>query len=274
VRLKDFAKTGRKVSEIGMGTYYDPLWIAAAYLGRRRKAGAKVGALKTGLEGGMTLVDTAEIYRSEPLVAEALRAHKREEVFLATKVWSNHLHRDDLLRAFEKSLTRLGTSYIDLYQVHWPNPRVPIQETMGAMEELVRDGKLMHVGVSNFNLKQLEEARAALPKSELSSVQLDYSLIHRNAEEDVLPYCEREGIALLAYYPLGHGKLVSDQRLEEVASRHGKTKAQVALRWLATKDNVFPIPRASSFEHVSENVGASDWQLDGQEMSQLESKFF
>ncbi len=271
--MKEFAKTGRKVSEIGMGTYYDPLWIATAFLGWRRGAAEKVEAIRVGLEAGITIVDTAEIYGSEPLVAAAIGGIKRDELFLATKVWSNHLHRDALVRSFNKSLHRLGTSYIDLYQVHLPNSRVPIGETMGAMEELVHEGKLKHVGLSNFNLQQLEEAHSALPRTELSSVQLDYSLIHRNVERDILPYCNREKIALLAYYPLGHGKLPSDSRLDGLGSRHGKTRAQAALRWLAGKANVFPIPRASTPGHVSENVGASDWELSEQEGNELELKF-
>jgi diketogulonate reductase-like aldo/keto reductase len=273
MRLKEFAKTGQKVSEIGMGTYYDPLWIATAFLGWRRGAASKVESMRAGLGAGVTLVDTAEIYGSEPLVAEAIGGGKRDEVFLATKVWSNHLHRDALIRSFEKSLKRLGTSYVDLYQVHWPNPRVSIGETMGAMEELVGEGKLKHVGVSNFSLDQLQEAQSALPRSELSSVQLDYSLIHRNIERGVLPYCDKEKIALLAYYPLGHGKLPSDPRIGPLASSHGKTKAQVALQWLAGKANVFPIPRASRASHVMENAGGSDWVLSDQDRAELDVKF-
>ncbi len=273
MKLKEFARTGRKVSELGMGTYYDPLWIAAAFVGWRKGGASKVEAIKTGLDAGMTLVDTAEIYGSEPLVAEAIRGRKRDEVFLATKVWSNHLHRDELVRSFSRSLRRLGTSYIDLYQVHWPNPSVPIRETMAAMEELVSEGKLMHIGVSNFNLEQLVEARSAIPRSELSSVQLDYSLIHRNVEREILPYCDREGIALLAYYPLGHGRLVSDRRLDGASSRYVKTRAQMALRWLAEKTGVFPIPRASRSSHVLEDVGASEWELSGQDIRELESNF-
>jgi diketogulonate reductase-like aldo/keto reductase len=273
MRLKEFAKTGREVSEIGMGTYYDPLWIATAYFGWRRGTAMKIEAINAGLDSGIMLVDTAEIYRSEPLVAKAIGARKRDEIFLATKVWPNHLHKDALVRAFTSSLKRLGTPYIDLYQIHWPNPNVPIQEPMSAMEELVAQGKLKHIGVSNFNLKRLQEAQAALPKSELSSVQLDYSLIHRNVETDILPYCDREKIALLAYFPLGHGKLPSDRRLDSVNSIHGKTRAQVALRWLAGKTNVFPIPRASSSEHVRENAGASDWELSDAEREALDKEF-
>jgi len=273
MRLKEFGRTGRKVPEIGMGTYYDPLWTTTAFLGWRRGAGTKVESIKAGLESGITLVDTAEVYRSEPLVAKAIEGGRRDEIFLATKVWPTHLHRDALVRAFNGSLRRLGTSYIDLYQVHWPNPRVPIQETMAAMEQLVREGKLVHVGVSNFNLEQIKETQSALPKSELTSVQLDYSLIQRSVEREILPYCDSEGIALLAYYPLGHGKLPSDARLEKVSSSNGRTKAQVALRWLAGKPDVFPIPRASNSEHVRDNAGAGDWELSESDRQELDFQF-
>ena len=273
MRYKEFGRTGRKISEIGMGTYYDPLWIAAAYLGWRRGAAKKVEAIRAGTDAGVTLIDTAEIYQSEPLVAESIQGRKRDELFLATKVWSSHLHRDDLIRAFDRSLRRLGTSYIDLYQVHFPSPRVPIRETMAAMEELVAAGKLLFVGVSNFDLDQLKEAQTALPRSELTSVQVDYSLVHRGAEKDLLPFCERERIVLLAYYPLGHGRLPADARLDSMASRAGKTKAQVALRWLAGEEAVFPIPRASSREHVEEDVGASEWALSAEDRKELDGMF-
>jgi len=273
MQQKEFGRTGRKVSEIGMGTYYDPLWITTGFLGWRRGGATRVEAIKAGLDAGITLIDTAEIYRSEPLVAKAIEGRKREDVFIATKVWPNHLHRDSIVRAFNGSLRRLGTSYVDLYQVHWPNPRVPIKETMSAMEELVAAGKLRHVGVSNFNLKQLKEAQASLEKSELTSVQLDYSLIHRDVEREILPYCDTEGIALLAYYPLGHGKLPSDPRLEQISSTRGKTKAEVALQWLVGKPNVFPIPRASNPGHVRDNAGASGWELSDSERGELDQKF-
>jgi diketogulonate reductase-like aldo/keto reductase len=271
VKLKSFAKTAREISQIGMGTYYDPVWIVSSSIGWKRGAAAKVEAIGSGLDAGITLIDTAEIYKSEPLVAKAIAERKRDDVFLATKVWPNHLRRDDLRRAFHRSLARLGTSYIDLYQVHWPNPRVPIQETMSAMEELVREGKLNYIGVSNFTLEQIKEAQAALPRSELSSVQLEYSLMNRKAEVDVLPYCNKEKIALLAYYPLGHGKLLSDPRLD--SDWNGRTKAQVALQWLAGRPNVFPIPRASQAEHVRENAKAGDMELTETERMELDSRF-
>ncbi len=273
MQTKEFAKTGIQVSEVGMGTYYDPLWTTTAFLRWRRGGASKVEAIRAGLDAGVTLVDTAEIYGSEPLVAKAIDGRRRDEIFVATKAWPNHLRRDALIRSFNKSLRRLGVTYIDLYQVHWPNPRVPIRETMAAMEQLIGEGKLLYAGVSNFNIGQLKEAHAALPKSELSSVQLDYSLLHRGVEAEVLPYCDREKLALLAYYPLGHGKLPTDKRLDQVSAKEGKTRAQVALRWLAGKPNVFPIPRASRLEHVRDNDGASGWELTEQDRAELERKF-
>ncbi len=273
MNLKEFGKTGRKVSEIGMGTYYDPLWIMTAFGGWHRGAASKVGAIKAGLDAGITLVDTAEIYRSEPLVAKAMKEKRRDDVFLATKVWPSHLHRDDLVKSLGKSLARLETSYVDLYQVHFPNRKVSIGETMVAMEKLVRDGKLRHVGVSNFSLEQIKEAQSALPKSELSSVQLDYSLVHRDVERDILPYCEREKIALMAYYPLGHGKLPSDPALDPFTYKYSKTRAQIALRWLTDRANVFPIPRASKKTHVIDNAGVSGWRLSDQDAADLNLRF-
>lgn len=270
---KVFGRTGRQVSEIGMGTYYDPLWIAKAFLGWRSGSREKVAALKSGFDAGVTLVNSAEIYGSEPLVAKALEGRKREELFVSTKVWSIHLHRDAIKRALAKSLSRLKLSYVDLYLIHFPNPRVPIGETMAGMEDLIREGKVLHAGVSNFNIDQLRAADEALPKSQLASVELEYNLRNRHVETDILPYCDREGIALLAYFPLAHGKLASDSRLRALCSRLGKTPSQLALRWLATKPSVFPIPRASKQAHVEENLGASGWELSQSDASELESIF-
>jgi diketogulonate reductase-like aldo/keto reductase len=268
---KVFGRTGRQVSEIGMGTYYDPLWIAKAFLGWRSGSKEKTAALKSGFDAGVTLVNSAEIYGSEPLVAKALEGRKRDELFVSTKVWSIHLHRDALKRALAKSLSRLGLSYVDLYLIHFPNPRVPIGETMAGMEDLIREGKVLHAGVSNFNIDQLRAADEALPKSQLASVELEYNLKNRRVEADILPYCDREGIALMAYFPLAHGGLSSDSRLQSLSARLGKTPSQLALRWLAMKQNVFPIPRASRQAHVEENVGASGWELAPGDASELES---
>jgi diketogulonate reductase-like aldo/keto reductase len=269
--------SGEKVSEIGMGTYYDPGWIATAKtIGWRRGAATKVEALKAGLDGGVNFIDTAEIYGSEPLVARAIKGRKREDLFIATKVWSNHLRRDALVKALEGSLRRLETPYVDLYQVHFPSSKVPIAETIGAMEDMKDKGKLLSIGVSNFSLQQTRDASSALKKHELDSNQVEYSLAHRDIEEGLLPYCEENKISVIAYYPLGHGKLtgsVAGAKMEEVSKAHGRTAAQVALNWLVTGRNVFAIPRASRAAHVREDLGASGWETTAEEKAGLEAAF-
>jgi len=273
VEYKQFAKSGVRVSAVGMGTYYDPLWIAIAYLGWRRGAQTKIRAIRSGLELGINLVDTAEIYQSEPLVAKAVAGLRREDVFLATKVWSNHLRRDKLIKSLEASMRRLGVSYVDLYQIHFPNPRVPIAETMGAMEEMVDKGKIRFIGVSNFSLEQMVEAQHSLKKYELSSTQMEYSLANRSIEKDILPYCEKNGIAVLAYFPLAHGRLASDAELSRIGAKYGKTPSQVALNILASKPNVFPIPRASRVEHVKLNAESVGWRISDEDKAKIEALF-
>jgi diketogulonate reductase-like aldo/keto reductase len=277
LNFKAFGNGETKISEIGMGTYYDPAWIATArLLGWMRGASSKVEAMKAGLEGGINVIDSAELYGSEPLVARAINGRKREDLFIATKVWWNHLRRDALVKALERSLKRLELSYVDLFQVHFPNPRVPISETMGAMEEMKDNGKLISIGVSNFSLQQLIEANAALKKSQIASNQVDYSLANRAIERDLLLYCESNKISILAYYPLGHGKLTGESarsKMSAVCSNHSKTPAQVALNWLASKGPVFAMPRASRADHVKENLGASGWKLTDEELAGLDRIF-
>ena len=266
-----------RVSEVGMGTYYDPQWIATAKtIGWMRGAAAKVEALKAGLDGGMNFIDTAELYGSEPLVARAIKGRKREDLFIATKVWPNHLRRDALVKALEKSLRRLETPYVDLYQVHFPNARVPIEETMGAMEEMKDKGKLLSIGVSNFSLQQTKDANSALKRSQLASNQVEYSLVDREIEADLLPYCESNKISIICYYPLGHGRLTRSKasgKMETVCKEYGKTPAQVAINWLVSGRNAFAIPRASRAEHVRENLGASGWELNSEDKAQLDAAF-
>lgn len=271
---KQFGKTGRAVTEIGMGTYYDKPWIRVAKHGVALGASRKIKAIRAGLDGGMNLIDTAEAYFSEPFVAKAIRGRKRDELFIATKVWLDHLHRDDLIAALESSLRRMETTYVDLYQVHFPNSSVPIAETMGAMEEMLDKGKIRAIGVSNFSLAQMIEANSALRKSELAASQVNYSLVHRKVEKDIIPYCQQNGLAVLAYYPLGHGTLAKPSpKMDAICGRNSKTAAQVALNWLVSKPNVFAIPRASRAQHVVEDLGGSGWRLSDGDIAELEREF-
>ena len=272
-----FGRSGVKVSAVGMGTYYDPVWIVLSRLGILRSRRLKVQALRLGLENGINLIDTAEIYGSEPIVAEAIRGFNRDELFIATKVWPTHLKYNSVIKAARNSARRLGVKYIDLYQIHFPNRRVPIAETMRAMEHLVDEGLIRFIGLSNFNLNQVIEAQGALKKYEVVSLQMPYSLIDRRIEADIIPYAKRENLAILCYYPLGHGRLIREfprDLVEMVSRNHGpRTPAQIALNWIITKhENTFPIPRASNPMHVKEDLGAVGWRLSDEEVKAIEER--
>ncbi|HYB92735.1 MAG TPA: aldo/keto reductase [archaeon] len=278
MEYREFAGTGIKVSEIGMGTYYGPSFIATAFLFRHQdRRDRKIAALKKGIDIGINFIDTAEIYNTESIVAEAIKDYRRDELFIATKVSPNHLKYDSLLKAAQRSLKRLRCSYIDLYQIHWPSRIVPIRDTMKAMEKLVEDGVVKYLGVSNFSLAQMVKAEEALSKNRIVSNQVEYSLKSRGVEKDLLPYCLQNNIAIIAYRPLANGALTTpDFKLravmEEISKKHGdSTPAQIALNWLLNKGkNVFVIPRASRPERVVENSGAAGWSLDVGEMSKME----
>jgi len=239
-----------------------------------------VEALKLGLDLGMTHVDTAEMYgagHSEEVVAKALEDWGKP-VFVASKVSPSHFAYDDLLRSARKSLDRLERKQMHLYQLHWPNPRIPLTQTMKAMEKLVRDGLVRYIGVSNFSVAQMREAQAALSKEEIVSNQVEFSPVDRGVEEEILPYCAREKLTLIAYSPLGQGRVARGQGgpfkvLDEIAARLGKSRSQVALNWLLRHESVVVIPKASDKQHVRENAGASGWSLTAKDSRAIDSAF-
>lgn len=276
VEYRIFGKTGIKVSVVGMGTYYDVSWIILSRLGIRPGLDRRIRAIRIGLENGLNLIDTAEIYGTEDVVGRAIKGFDREEIFIATKVWPTHFKYESVIKAARRSISRLGVDYIDLYQLHFPNRMVPIKETMRAMEDLVDMGLIRYIGVSNFNLSQLEEAQGVMRKYEIVSIQMPYSLGDRRIEKDLIPYAKRNNMAVLCYYPLGHGKLLKKLPktiIEEVSRRHGpRTPAQILLNWIITKhENTFPIPRASNPGHVKENVDSMGWRLNDDELRALEA---
>lgn len=273
METKLFGSTGRQVTPLGMGTYYDFPWILKAWTGSSGGAEDKVTALKAGLESGIRLIDTAEIYNSEPLVAKAIAGFPREDLFIATKVLFLHLRHDALVKSLKRSLRKLNLQYVDLYQVHQPSPFVPLKETMAAMEEMVEKGLVRSIGVSNFSLRQMEEANSVLDKCRLASTQMPYNLADRRMEKGVLPYCKKENMALMAYFPLAHGKLAKSSVLANIGKKYDKTASQVALNWLHSQENVFPIPRASRSVHVAENIGSIGWKLSDEDMAELERAY-
>ena len=252
-----------------------PVQVPAIGFGTWRYTGG-VEPLRAVVERGYCFLDTAESYGTEELVGEAIRGRRRD-VFLATKASPRNFRRPDLIRAAESSLRRLGTDYIDLYQLHWPNLTIPIEETMGGMEELVDSGKIRFIGVSNFNVGQLRKAQRSLSKHKIVSNQVRYSLIDRTIERKLLPYCRQNAITIVAFSPLGFD-FQSLKRadpagvLSQVASSIGKTEAQVALNWLIAKDHVVTIPKASSVAHALENWDAAGWRLSAEACRLLESK--
>jgi len=262
-------RTGEKIAAIGLGTWMIGGGTSPDY-SRDRDA---IEVLRYAIELGMTHIDTAEMYgggHAEELVGEAIRVFKRDEVFIASKVWHTNLRYDDVLRACERSLKRLQTSHIDLYYIHWPSDVIPLSETMRAMERLYRDGKIRYIGVSNFSIAQVEEARSYLSTADVVAIQAEYSLYNRKIEGDLMQYCLKNGMTLVAYSPLARGALIADlskpmerrvQLLLELAEKYSKTPIQVALNWVIWRDQVIAIPKASRKEHVEENVGAAGWKL-------------
>jgi diketogulonate reductase-like aldo/keto reductase len=266
MEFKELGKTGVMLPEIGIGTW--------------QYNGGREPILKA-LSLGACLIDTAEMYGTEETVGEAARG-ERSRAFIATKVSGNHLRYDEVIKAAEASLKRLGTNCIDLYQIHWPDPAAPIKETMRAMETLVDEGKVRFIGVSNFYVRNLEEAQAAMSRYKIVSNQVKYSLLQRGIEEDTLSYCQQNGITILAYSPLDKGLLLARPTsrnkaaiavLQKVALESGKTLAQVALNWCISKPNVIAIPKSNRAERVEENCGASGWRLSPRQMDALNRGF-
>ncbi len=267
--------TGVSVPVVGQGTWN----IGGGFSNSRASDSAAVEALRLGFEAGMKLIDTAEMYgagRSEEIVAQAIQ--NTEPIFIATKVSPSHFEYDSVLRAASGSLKRLGVKRIDLYQLHWPNPRVPISETMKAMEKLVRDGLVRYVGVSNFSVEQMRDAQESMSRERIVSNQVEYSLVERSVEEEILPYCSKEKITVIAYSPLAQGGIPRGKGgpflvLDELASTLGKTRNQVALNWLLHDPSVVVIPKAGRREHVRENAEVAGWKLSQSQYEQLSKAF-
>lgn len=275
MKYKDLGKKHTKISAIGQGCMGIGGYLSKDSL----QDNNQIKALRLGIELGMTLIDTAETYgkgHSEELVGRAIEG-VRDKVFIATKVSPDHFSYDALLQSAEGSLRRLKTDYIDLYQVHWPNPKVLINETMRAMERLVRKGKIRYVGVSNFSLKELKEAQAAISEDEIVSVQVEYNLFNRTIENSILPYCQSEGITTIAYSPLDQGKIASGEerieRLEMIAGKYNRTMAQVALSWLIAHPSVIAIPKSTNSAHIKENASSADFELSDKDFKEISKTF-
>lgn len=234
----------------------------------------EITALRLGINLGLTLIDTAEMYgdgRAESLVGEAI-AGMREQVFLVSKVLPSNASRKGVRRACEASLKRLHTDCIDLYLLHWSSSH-PLEETIRGFEDLLSSGKIRHWGVSNFDVAEMEELLAMRGGAACAVNQVLYNLTRRGIEYDLLPWCRERGIPVTAYSPIEQGRLLGNPALKRVAARHGATSAQVALAWLLHQENIVAIPKAGTPAHVRENRGALDLCLTRQDFAELDQAF-
>lgn len=259
VRKKQLGRTGVMVPEVALGTW-------------QYEGGS--GPLLRGIELGARFIDTAERYKTEYIVGNALDGVR--DVFVATKVRHEDLDHDNVIRAAKASLAALKLQTIDLYQIHRPNPAIELKETMAAMDKLVDDGLVCHIGVSNFSIDQLKQAQD-LSRHPIVSNQLRYSLVDRAVEKGMLDYCTQSGITLLAYSPLarGLGALAAPggNTLAEVAAKEGRSQAQVALNWCLSRPQVVVIVRASTIPHMEDVCGASGWDLSTDSIERLNAAY-
>ncbi len=261
--MRTLELAGTQVPVIGQGT-----WRMGENRDRRK---GEVAALREGLERGLRLIDTAEMYGeggAEEVVGEAITG-KRDQVFLVSKVYPHNASRSGVAAACERSLRRLGSEHIDLYLLHWRG-RYPLDETVEAFERLREQGKIGRWGVSNFDLDDLQE----LGEPACATNQVLYNPEERGVEFDLLPWQQRQNMPLMAYCPLGQGgALLADAALQQVAQQHGATTAQVALAWALRQPNVLVIPKASDPRHLAENAAAAELQLSATDLRAIDSAY-
>jgi len=268
VRQKKFGTHGPDVSVIGQGTWY---------LDRGDRKAA-IAALRRGIETGMTHIDTAEMYgEAEPVIADAIAGLPREKLFVVSKVLPSNASRRGTITACERSLKRLKTDHLDCYLLHWRGS-YPFEETVAAFDELVRAGKIRAWGVSNFDADDLDELLDVAGEGKIACNQVLYHLQERAIEHAVIPWCERNGVAVVAYSPFGHNDFPSARSkggevLQAIAEAHNATSRQVALAFLTRAPSVLAIPKASSAEHAADNAAAGDLTLSAAEIAALDKAF-
>ena len=253
---------GRQVPALGLGTW------KMGEDGRRRAA--EIAALQRGIDLGMTLIDTAEMYGeggAEEVVGQAIQG-RQDHVFVVSKVYPHNATRQGTIAACERSLKRLGIEIIDLYLLHWRGS-VPLAETLDAFAELKRTGKIGSFGVSNFDTSDMQEAWGLPGGQEIATNQILYNLTRRSVEHDLLPWCRNHRVPVIAYSPMEQGRLLRDQKL----LNRDATPAQIALAWLLTMEGIIAIPKSSGVRHVEENRVAADLVLTTEELSLLDKAF-
>jgi len=267
LRTQKFGTPGPLVPVIGQGTWYID----------RGDRKAAIAALRRGIELGMTHIDTAEMYGDAELIIADAIAGQREELFVVSEVLPSNASRRGTITACERSLQRLNTDWLDCYLLHWRGS-YPLEETVAAFEQLVASGKIRSWGVSNFDVDDLDELLDVAGEGRIACNQVLYHLKERAIEHAVLPWCERHGVAMVAYSPFGHNDFPAPnskggQVLQAIAEAHDATPRQVALSFLTRGPLTFAIPKASSAEHAAENAAAGDHVLADREIAAIDQAF-
>lgn len=258
--------SGQTIPVLGLGT-----WRMGEDARQRQ---SEIAALRHGLDLGITLIDTAEMYGeggAEEVIASAI-AGRRSEVFLVSKLYPHNATRQGTIAACERSLRRLKTDYLDLYLLHWRDS-VPLAETLDAFQRLQQSGKIRDYGVSNFDVSDMIAAQKQTGGQAIATNQVLYNLTRRGIEWDLLPWCRQQGIPIMAYSPVEQGRLLRNQQLQIIAQQRGVTTAQVAIAWLLHQDDVIVIPKSSQIAHIEQNRAALDLRLTADELATLNTAF-
>lgn len=269
---RKFGSTSKLVPIIGQGSWEMP------ESGKAKQEA--IESLRLGVDLGMTHIDTAEMYgngKAETVIGEAISGLRRDKLFIVSKVLPSNASFKGTIKACENSLRRLKTDYLDCYLLHWPGS-IPLEETMSALEQLVKEGKILSLGLSNFDVDGLKEAKRCLQKEKIVCNQVYYHLAERGIERKLIPYCQRQDIAIVAYTPFGRSGLPSENSakgkvLAQIADKHDVTVRQVILSFLVRKDIVFTIPKASKADHIRDNAEAGDLILDSADIKLIDNAF-
>jgi diketogulonate reductase-like aldo/keto reductase len=265
-RLKD----GFLMPALSLGTWT----IGGGSAPDRSRDREDIMALKTALSLGYSHIDTAEYYgggHTEELIGKAIKGLDREKLFITTKVWPSHFRYDDVIAACHGSLKRMGIEYIDLYLLHWPNPDIPIEETMKAMNFLADKRLIRGIGVSNFSVAELKDAQKR-SKRKIVANQIEYNIWNTGNDSAMVRYCQMKDIIVMAYKPLGRGMVgQEDKEIARLSAKYGKSPAQVVINWLVNKKNFVPVFKASKPEHLRENMDVFDFELTRSEGKDLDA---
>jgi len=275
MRKVELGNTKEKISIIGQGT-----WGISGFLKGQEYYEQWKESLRTGIELGMTHIDTAEFYgwgKSEEIIGEVIKEYDRDDLFITTKLFPMHFRRKTMKKAAKKSLKRLDVEYFDMYLIHWPNPLISLKKQMEVLENLVKEGKTRYIGVSNFSVDKFKKAQKMLKSEELVNNQLNANIIEQKHIMDSLEYYQNQNITMTAYSPLGHEGLTdisgrSKEKLEDVAKKYDATIQQIAISWLINHKNVITIPKAFQVKHVKANAQAAKINLTRDEIRKFYKK--